>query len=64
MKTTSFQTSNNLTGLRSITFQPAEQGNMLSRLERLRQLAVDSLKERTLSGCVPPTKQPITLPNF
>ena len=45
MKTSTFQKVSNINGLRSLTFMPAERGLMLSRLERLRQMAVASLED-------------------
>ena len=46
MKTSTFQTDNNITGLSSITFMPAERGLMLSRLESLRQMALSALENQ------------------
>ena len=43
MKTINYNPSNQLTGLASITFRPAERGNMLLRLEWLRQKAVHQI---------------------
>ncbi|MEO1259293.1 MAG: hypothetical protein AAFZ15_10880 [Bacteroidota bacterium] len=43
MKTINSRTSHNTTGLTSITFRPAERGQMLQRLESLRQKAMQQL---------------------
>ena len=45
MKTTSFQPTNINTGMHPISFRQEARGEMLCRLERLRQLANESLKK-------------------